>query len=372
MTIGSVYLRSAGSDGIAAAPVESSASVSSPPVARSEGAQTADAPDTREAEIPDHPAMRRYAELTRYAASSRRIDENSLDLLNPNSRHERRQPLPGSGEGDDPTYEVRFTADRYALRGDESTRVRFELWRDGEPIEPTGLRLVAKPGRGSGADADDRHDKEVRLGVRRDGLARTALLTPHDHWPEHLGKLQIAASFSAPGLSEKSGTLTFYFTPKSRLPGRLTGRFDDRISRGDLVIDVGVEIRVAGTYRIEGNLFDRHDEPIAWARFQGDLHPGSRKASLVFDGLIFRDADARPPFVLRTVRGHRMRPGDAPHREDLQDYAGEYRVDERYALSDFRSEPRKSPRTQAMMELYRDALERGVRLGEAGGAGARR
>ena len=42
----------------------------------------------------DHPSIRQYKAITRYPTSTRRLNKESIDLLNPNKRHERRQPVP--------------------------------------------------------------------------------------------------------------------------------------------------------------------------------------------------------------------------------------------------------------------------------------
>jgi len=314
------------------------------------------APDAVEAPaVASHPSIERFLELSRYAPSTRRIDADTSDLLNPNIRHERRGSLPDVDGADEPGWEVHFTADRYALRGDETAEVSFELWQDGRPVVPTWFELVAQPR--SGAPA-----KTKSLSIQRTGARYTASFQPQQYWSEHLGTVRVTARFEAPGLSQKSGSLTFYFTSSKHLPAALTGDFDDWLLGGDLAIGVGIDVRTAGTYRLEGNLYDSYGAPVAWARFQGALSPGEQEVNLVFDGLVFRDSGIRPPYVLRKLRGYRMRPGDAPHREDLKSYSGEYRVQNRYVLDDFRGRPVAAARSREMVSRYEDALARGVRL----------
>lgn len=317
--------------------------------------------ETSEPEPPiDHPALRRLEELNRYAESSRRIDEDSFDLLTPNARYEGWQNLPG-GEAGSPVFSVLFTADRYALRGPETAALRVSLQRDGVETPFRTFSLEATPV-ASGLDQADL--ETVSLEVDRDGFARVAELAPDSLWPEHVGRVLATVRFTADGLAEQSGALAFQVTPSSRIPARFDGRFSDRIQEGDLAVDVGVEVEVAGLYRIEGNLFDGEGAPVAWARYQGSLPAGRSLAPIVFDGLILNDAGSRPPFRLRNLRGYRMRPGDFPHKEDMADWSAPHTLQGHYVLSDFRDEPRVNPRAERMAARLRDALARGVRLGE--------
>ena len=138
---------------------------------------------------------------------------------------------------------------------------------------------------------------------------------PNEHWPDHIGELEVTATFGAPGLREQTGRLRFYFTGADRIPARFTGQFSDDTRNGDLAIEVGVNIETEGAYRIEGNLFDGDDQPVAWAQAETDLAPGAHDVALVFYGLAFHDARAVAPFTLRELRGYRLRRGDSPHRE---------------------------------------------------------
>ncbi|NNE20783.1 MAG: hypothetical protein HKN10_20125, partial [Myxococcales bacterium] len=143
-----------------------------------------------------------------------------------------------------------------------------------------------------------------------------------------------------------------------------TGQFSDETTNGDLAVTVGVNVATEGVYRIEANLFDRNDQPIAWAQAETNLSPGTSDVSLVFYGLAFHDAGAVAPFTMRQLRGYRLRRGDSPHREDMPAYDADYETAARYSLADFRSVEHESPHKQRMLQRYRDAIERGVVLTE--------
>ncbi len=305
----------------------------------------------------DHDAVRRFKENTRYPPSTRRITANSFDLLNPNARHERRQPVPDQENNADLAWHVRFTADRYFVRDDEPTLITLALWHEGTPVLPNDVAMIAEPDAGMEGDVGS-----VPLAVTPVGSEVATTFVPNDYWPALVGPVRVSVLFSAPGLGEQTGFLSFYFTGEDRIPARFTGDFADAERHGDLVVDVGVAVDKPGRYRIEANLFDAGGDPFGWARFEGDLLPGPQSVPLDFYGLLFHDVAASAPFVVKQVRGYRMRPGDFPNREDIPTFPGEYRTSTNYQLADFRTEENDSPRKRRMLELYRQAIERGVHL----------
>jgi len=325
-----------------------------------EEAEEAEAADEESASAgyDDHPSIRQYRAITRYPSSTRRLTSKSTDLLHPNKRHERRQPVPDARDNEDRAWEVLYTADRYFVRGEEPISVSLALWHEGEPVIPTGVVMVAAPTGASGSG------NPVELSVERVDSESRATLVPNEHWPEYVGELEVTTTFTAPGLSEQTGRLSFYLTANARIPARFTGQFSDDNRNGDLTIEVGVNVETAGTYRVEANLFDRNDQAVAWAQSETKLSPGISSVTLLFYGLAFHDARAVAPFSLRQLRGYRLRRGDSPHREDMSTYDGDYETSARYSLSDFRSEEYTSPQKERMLERYRDAIERGVVLTE--------
>ncbi|MBT8467414.1 MAG: hypothetical protein KJN97_01590 [Deltaproteobacteria bacterium] len=330
-----------------------------PPAVHDAGAAPVEAiADPAPSGYEDHPSIRQYRAITRYPSSTRRLTTQSTDLLHPNKRHERRQAVPDPEANADRAWEVLYTADRYFVRGEEPITVSLALWHEGEPVIPTNVVMVAAPAGASGS-AD-----RVNLAVERVDSELRALLVPNEHWPKYIGELEVTATFAAPGLQTQTGRLTFYFTANDRIPARFTGQFSDDTTNGDLAVTVGVNVATEGVYRIEANLFDRNDQPIAWAQAETNLSPGTSDVSLVFYGLAFHDAGAVAPFTMRQLRGYRLRRGDSPHREDMPAYDADYETAARYSLADFRSVEHESPHKQRMLQRYRDAIERGVVLTE--------
>ncbi len=281
----------------------------------------------------EHPALRHYRDLTRYPSSTRRIDENSFDLLNPGARHEKRRPLPAAGDDD-----------------------------DGEPVEPRGVTMIAQ------APAADVAAPDTLLAVDVGEGRASALLAPEDYWPELVGDVRVTTIFSADELAEQTGFLSFYFTADSRVPARFTGDFSDALRGGDLVIDVGVDVVTAGDFQVDALLYDAGGRPFGWAQFSGALAEGTRAVPLRYFGLLFHDAQALPPYTLQGLRGRRLRPRDVPNREEMPAAAGAYITRGQYELAGFNNEENPSPHRQKMLDRYRDAIDRGVQL-TAFGAG---
>ncbi|NNL95385.1 MAG: hypothetical protein HKO64_07145, partial [Xanthomonadales bacterium] len=243
-------------------------------------------------------ALDQFRERTRYPASTRKINENSFDLLNPGARHENRQALPGP-DNPDLAWQVLFTADRFFVTGDEPILISLQLWNRGEAVLPESVSLQAEA-----VGPGDRR-APVMLAARSDGKAKTTVFEPNKHWPEYLGRVRVGAKFSARDLKPQSGELDFFFTGKERVPAHFTGTFRDFMAGGDLLIEVGLDVHRDGIFRIDGNLFDRAGKPFGWARFEGPLAQGNAVAALRYYGLLFHDAEAQAPFTLRNLHGYR-------------------------------------------------------------------
>lgn len=300
-------------------------------------------------------ALDQFKERTRYPASTRRLTADSHDLLNPGARYERRSKLQDE-ENPDMDWQVLFTADRFFVREEEPVLISLQLWHGNKPVLPMQVSMRAEP---IGAENGE---VPVNLPLRTDGKSKTAVFTPNDYWPEHVGQVRVSSGFAAQELKPQTGSLDFFFTGAKRIPARFTGRISDRLDAGDLLFDVELEVLKSGWFRIEGSLFDAGGQPFGWARYEGQLYRGKAMATLQFYGLLFHDAEAAGPYVLKGLRGYRLRPGDVPDREDMQDFAGDYVARGSYALSNFRSDINDSPRRQRMIEMYEDAERRGVKL----------
>jgi hypothetical protein len=297
-----------------------------------------------------------FKALTRYPASTRRINENSADLLKPNARHEKRGKLPNLNDNDDLNWDVLYTADRYFVRGAEPVLISLELWHDDVAVRPQNVMMVAE------AKGRDGKVRAMDLQVATTDDGSSSIFIPNQPWPDLVGPIKVAARFSAEDLAEQIGYLDLYFTGSTQIPAEFTGEVHDNLQNGDLLVDVAVDVYTPGRYFIEANLYDNQSRPFGWARFDGEMGTGVQRASMRFFGLLFRDAEASGPYTVGELRGRRLRPGDMPDREDMPDFPGRYTTTRAYALSDFRAQEADSPRRQRMLDLYQDAIDRGVKF----------
>ena len=134
-------------------------------------------------------ALEHYKESTRYPPTTRKLTQDSHDLLNPGARHELRQKLPGDRDSPDMQWEVLFTADRYFVRASEPVLITLQLWNKGEIVLPAVVSMVAQP-TGAGNSSEP-----VRLKLQTDGAARTAVFKPEDLWPDYAGQIRVVADF---------------------------------------------------------------------------------------------------------------------------------------------------------------------------------
>ena len=313
-------------------------------------------PQQDDDQSPEFNVLEQFKQSTRYPPMTRKIGQDSHDLLNPGARYEQRHKLPGDKNNPDLDWEVLYTADRYFVREKEPVLVSLQLWNKGTKVLPVQVTMFAE------TIAVSENMQPVRLLTRVDGAARTAVFKPNDFWPDYAGQVRVTTEFSAEGLKKQVGSLDFFFTGATRIPAVFTGKIGDRLDNGDLVFDIEVDVKTAGNYRIDGSLFDSSGMPFGWARFEGTLIKGRVFITLRYYGLLFHDTQAVGPYMLQNLHGARLRPGDIPHKEDMPEFATDKVSTAFYELNRFRSDVNASPRRQRMIEMYEDAERRGVKL----------
>jgi hypothetical protein len=108
------------------------------------------------------------------------------------------------------------------------------------------------------------------------------------------------------------------------VPARFTGEFREGIENGSLLLEAGVEVRAAGWYVIDCNLYDADGYPLAWTRFKGALAAGAERVPLSFFGKVLRDAAAPSPYSIGELRGQRFVEGRDPDADLMPSYRGRY------------------------------------------------
>jgi hypothetical protein len=327
---------SGGSDVAAAAPPEPAAPVLPPVEAPPEA-------------LPE--PIRRFLEATPYPPTSGRLTSAHEDLLSPNARYERHRAIPDTlGDPAGPVTWL-FTADRWAYVGPVPVRAWLEVRRGGQPVD---ARIVAASAVREGADGDVgrpeplRFERDAGRFVTQLDLARLA---------DHSGPIALRVRFEyEPGRFHED-LLRIFSTPEGRVPGRIV-EMSDRVSNGNLVLDLGVDLGVSGFYRFDANVFDAAGNPVAFVVWKGDLAAGSHQVPLEVWGKVLRDAGVPGPYTVEQIRGYHFIDGGYPDRELLPDAAGTH-VTAPWPLQLFSDAAHVGADEERMVELMLDDLAQG-------------
>lgn len=294
--------------------------------------------------LPEDP-IELYREQTRYPPGSGRLGEGRVDLLEPNRRYERLSPVPATRDrGPDGIVSFVLEADHYYYSGDEVVDARLRVRRGGRPHAVRVVQAWAE------AEAAEGTTSSTPLRFEADGALQRSELDLAEHFPDHLGPIQLHAVFEyAPGEREEA-TLRLFSTPVRSIPAHFTGDDRDVVRGGSLLVEVGIEVQEAGFYRIDANLYDAAGAPVAFAAFKGDLETGRSSVPLEFLGLLLRDVGVAGPYELRQLRGYRFREGAHPDRQRMRD-AEHTHWTHAYELASFSEEEYTSPHKQRMIEL---------------------
>ena len=326
-----------------------------PPVAAAPPPDVAEVPPPAPELPPEEelPApIRRYLEATPYPGTSGRLTAAHDDLLHPNQRYERPRPIPETLGGDPGAVAFTlFTADRYFYQGDEVVHAWLEARRGGAPLLPRMLRASARAEGDAGpvgpALALDFRWESDRL------VADLAL----SRFADHHGPIVLEVLYEwAPGATQEE-SLRLFHTPTARIPARFTDDFQDSLSDGSLLLEVGIEVELPGFYRVDANLYDAAGRPVAFVVFKGELDRADRAVPLEVYGKVLRDADAPGPWTLTQVRGYRFLDGGFPDREIVPEHPGSFETDE-YALDGFLDAPHVSDHARHVVALMLDDLAR--------------
>lgn len=272
-------------------------------------------------------ALYDYKKLSVYPPHSRPLSKENIDLLMPNSRYE--QPLP-INKGSDIYY--LFTADKYRVIADDTiTFVLMVL----EGTKPDSTRVPIS----------------INKSVIKKGLHYntakyiTELSLVKNNVGDYTADIQCAQAFSDQkkavnywadvefkvGDEIVKAAISFEYFPENTIPAKFTGKFSERISDGSLYIDVELQVYRKGFYIINANLFDENGDPVAYSIQKQELNTGTVQVPLLFFGKVLLDSKAKPPFVLKDLRGYRFIEATTPDpefmdREMIKPYEGEYKT----------------------------------------------
>ena len=272
-------------------------------------------------------ALQDYKQLSIYPPNSRPLSKENIDLLMPNRRYE--QPLPIE-KGSDIYY--LFTADKYRVIGNDSITFVLMVLQgtkpDSERVPVTIHKAVMKKGTNL---KTAKYISELSLSKNNVGDYTADFICAEAFSSEKkAGTYWVQVEFKAAD-EVIDAAISFEYFPENTIPAKFTGNFRDYIKDGSLYIDVELEVYRKGFYIVDANLFDRDMEPVAYTIEKRELQSGKQWMPLLFFGKVLLDQKAKPPFILRDLRGYRFIEATTPDpefmdREMMKPYDGEYKT----------------------------------------------
>ncbi len=332
-----------------ATPLQSAAA---PPAAVSTPAAPVAAPKEKST-LPE--PIRRFLEATPYPPTSGRLTPDHEDLLHPNRRHERHRPIPDTlGRDPDGVITWLFTTDRWAYVGAETARVRLELLRGGKPVM---AKLLGASATREGRAGPEGAPQPLTFHAEGDGLVADL---PLDAFRDHHGPIAVSVRFGYAQSSVYEDTLRLFYTPESRIPGRLLG-LTDTVRDGSLALGLLADLDEPGFYRFDANLYDANGEPVAFVSFKGELPAGRTSVPLEVYGKVLADAGVPGPYTVSEIRGYRFLDGGYPDREELRGLPDGVTTSA-YGLGSFTTDPYTSEHELQMVALMLEDLAQGREL----------
>lgn len=295
-------------------------------------------------------------ELNRFPPDSQPLTPAMTDVLKPYARHETPVAIPRKKDGKiDPETSpyVLFTGPKYLLTPGTPIEAHLEVFarrpKEGEPPErmevdiadarllkfgqPQFTTVLKAPLNDAGNSGDPVAGDRV-YSVTIPASALESLST-------YNGMLQLTADVRLNGVDGISH-LTLDFMMTAAAPAVFTDNVRERLAPQGLELTVRVDVRQKGNYYTQALLFDSKNKPIGYAVSRNAWDVGLRDATFLFFGLLFHDANAQGPYVMRTLTGSRLAEGNEPFNTEMPPFAGEYWT-KNYPLSDFAKTEWESP-----------------------------
>ena len=301
--------------------------------------------------LPQDEPLAVYLRNSVYAPTSRPLSAANVDLIEWNRRYESEKV-----GANDPEVSYMFTSDKYHVIGDESLTVTLQVWRAGAVLPVTINAAYVAPFGATGAAPTMAESIPMSLLPAGSMYTQTLALADHESLtaagrPLALG---LYVEFEYEGGTQRANFRVAY-TPEAQIPARFTGRFEEAVEDGSLVVYAGAFVETAGHYVIDANLYGADDAPVAWTRFKGRLEAGESRVRLVFMGRVLIEGAASGPYRLGELRGVRYAPGQWPDTEHMTPYLEPY-MTSAYDPSQFSDAEWDSPHKRATIRrLLQDA-----------------
>lgn len=240
----------------------------------------------------------------RYPLDSRPLTRTMTDLTEPFKIHPARHPIYAHnppGEDEKPVLYYSWSGPSHIVTGNTPAIAILEVTdTDGNSVVPRiisadvysdftfGRRLAGQASSETGGDGKSKITWTPRSGERL-------------HW----GEVELRVTFDTPQVKNNQVVADFNSTPT--VPAAFTGDFYDHIEDGSLVVDASIDVKKAGKYVFDANIFDQSGEPYGRVHLVKYLEKGQQKLPLNFFGIVFHDREfSNGKLVLKNLRGRRM------------------------------------------------------------------
>ncbi len=254
------------------------------------------------AQVPYADVLSDFKIWAQYPQDSRPLSRDDVDILNFGKIELPYTPMPviENGKPKEPVYSCVLQPNAHTAYENEDleTHLRCQEIQSGKFVMPDvrAMKLTRTAGIGI---------FDVPLpDVRKNDRAPVSVVFAYRARPQDWGDMELAVDFLIP--EEKSSfihRLKVHFFSSPEAPAKFTGKFNERIDNGSLILSVEVNVRKPGPYRIEGNLTTDDGQPIAHARVDSRLGGGAQWVDLLFFGKIFHDKGMPGPYKVAALYG---------------------------------------------------------------------
>lgn len=294
--------------------------------------------------------LARYRETTKYPHSSRPLREQP-DQVQPHHVSPHRLPLTNDGDQVGQGILI-LRQSHFYLAGDEAVTFTVECGTSEGPA-PCEVQSATATAAATGTAAGAGLRAEVSFTAAASGAMHTATFAPAAQgFAKYHGPIHVALAVR---IGEEEGIRGFDIEYTPRAPAVFTGRVNERLVDGSLVLGVELEIDEPGRYVIAARVDDATGRSFAYLSFNEELPRGTTEAALVLFGKLVLDEQALAPFRLRDVEGFLLAEDQYPDRKLLATLEGVVHTTREYGGRDFSdAEWQSEERDRYLDELGRD------------------
>ncbi len=302
-----------------------------------------------------------YEQANRYPVTTLRLTADMTDVLNPN-RFTPVTPLfirkseLDSGIPDEPENRLyyRFWTDRFATHGNESMTLRFSAWQGTEKRKPAPVQIHSLESFAVTATGEEPLGKLpfslITPGNIDEGQYQYAFQPGTLKKVQNHGYIKYLLSWQFPGEEPVRSEVVVHHT--HQVPARYTGEFGEIVLQGNLVLKVGLEVFLPGSFNLSLLLFDESGKnPVAYVNQVKRLEPGKQMVEFVYYGLVFHDAGMAGPYTVTSARGYLQDDSTTGRGPEIPTWSGSWQTGP-HELEDFTSDEFTSLQKESVLRAY--------------------